>query len=73
MISPLLTAAECAAILREEPENFARRCAAKQIPAVKISGEWRVREQDLEAFIAPTNVQKAPRVRTTAARRRTTS
>lgn len=69
-LAPLLTTAECAEVLREEPENFARRCASGQIPAVKISGEWRVAEDDLREFIKPTSARRAPRVRSTASRRK---
>lgn len=69
-MKPLLTTAEVAEILRERPENVARRCAAGQIRAVRIGGEWRISEDDLATFIAPTTKAKSPRVRSTAGRRR---
>lgn len=69
-LRPLLTTAECAEFLRGTPENFARRCATGQVAAVKISGEWRVTEEALKEFTQPSNVRTAPRVRSTAGRRR---
>jgi excisionase family DNA binding protein len=69
-LKPLMTTAEVAEILREKPENVARRCVAGQIRAVRISGEWRISEVDLAEFIEPSNVRQAPRVRSTAGRRR---
>lgn len=69
-MKPLMTSAEVAVILRETPENVARRCARGQLRAVRISGEWRVSDVDLAEFIEPTNVRTAPRVRSSASRRR---
>lgn len=69
-IKPLMTTAEVAEVLRETPENVARRCASGQLPATRISGEWRIHDTDLAEFIAPSNVRVAPRVRSSATRRR---
>lgn len=68
-MTPLLTTAEVAEILREQPENVARRCASGQLKATRLSGEWRISEDDLAEFIRPTNI-RSPRIRSTSARRR---
>lgn len=63
-----LTTDEIAERLRETRENVSRRCSAGQIPAKKIGGEWRIREADFEAFMAPSNVVGSPRKRSTLER-----
>lgn len=69
-LKPLMTTAEVAEVLRETSENVARRCASGQLRATRISGEWRINEVDLAEFIEPTNIRRAPRVRSSATRRR---
>ncbi len=67
-----LTAAEVAEAIQETPENVGRRCAAGQIRARKLGGEWRILEQDLIAFMEADNGKQSPRtrIRSTASRRR---
>lgn len=63
-----LTTAEVGEVIRETSENISRRCAAGQIRAKKLGGEWRIKEEDLVLFMAASNTP-APRVRSTAGRR----
>lgn len=63
-----LTTTEVGEAIRETSENVSRRCAAGQIRAKKLGGEWRIREEDLVVFMTASNTP-APRVRSTAGRR----
>lgn len=63
-----LTTAEVGLAIRESSENVSRRCAAGQIRAKKLGGEWRIKEDDLTLFMSASNTP-APRVRSTAGRR----
>lgn len=64
-----LTTEEVAERIKETSHTVAQRCASGQIPATKLGKNWRIREDDLEAVMAPINVS-ATKVRNTAQRRR---
>jgi len=64
-----LTTVEVADIIRETPENVARRCARGQIPATRVGGEWRISDEAVAEFMEPKNIRSSPRKRSTAGRR----
>lgn len=64
-----LTTEEVAQRIKESKHTIAQRCASGQIPATKLGGEWRVKEDDLEAWMAPNNIKPGVRVRNTSRRR----
>lgn len=64
-----LTTAEVADLIRETPENVARRCASGQIAAARIGGSWRIGEDAVAEFMEPKNTRRSPRSRSTAGRR----
>lgn len=64
-----LTTREVGELIQETPENVSRRCHAGQIKATRLGGSWRIREEDLVLFMTVNNTP-APRVRSTATRRR---
>lgn len=60
MTERYLTIPEVAEITKESEDNLRRRCAAGQIPAVKLGKSWRVSESALSEFLSP-GVVKTPR------------
>lgn len=64
-----LTTAEVAEIIRETPENVARRCARGQLAATRVGGQWRISEEAVAEFMKPNNTLPSPRKRSTAGRR----
>ncbi len=65
-----LTTDEVSERIKETPHTVAQRCAAGQLPATKLGKNWRIRETDLDAWMAPTNTKPGIRVRNTSQRRR---
>lgn len=49
--SGLLTPEEAAARLKVSPETIKKWCRSGRLRGVKVSVLWRIREEDLEAFI----------------------
>jgi excisionase family DNA binding protein len=50
-MAPLYTVGQAAALLQFKPWTVRQWVRAGKLGAVKLGGEWRIREQDLTAFI----------------------
>lgn len=68
-MTPLMTTAEVAQIIREDPNTVRSRCAAGQIEATRIGEKWRISQQALGQFLA-NRIQSSTRVPNSVTRRR---
>jgi excisionase family DNA binding protein len=50
-MAPLYTVNQAAALLQFKPWTVRQWVRAGKLGAIKLGGEWRIREQDLMAFI----------------------
>ena len=52
MTEKIYTAKEVADILRLSPRTVRKMIAEGELPAFKVRDEWRVRQRDIDTFIA---------------------
>lgn len=50
-VSPYLTAAEVAALLRVDPQTVRRWCATGELPSVRAGRVIRIRREDVDRFV----------------------
>lgn len=50
-VPTLLTIPEAAARLGVSPDTIRRRIQAKELPAAKFAGKWRIRLTDVDALV----------------------
>ncbi len=59
MMEELLTVEEVASKLKVSEETVKRLLRQKQLPGYKISGQWRISQTDLSAYLTKQkNIQK---------------